>query len=155
MFFLVFMLYFIMMKSDPGNLTTLFKRNLLAIVEKGENISDYCPHCYIHQKATTKHCLVCNKCIEFFDHHCFWLNNCIGVSNYFCFIAFLVLTILNNFFNVGLAIYAAALDIDITNDKWRLPFIIKDASFLYSIWTRRTIAIIVILVCIGFLYPVV
>lgn len=154
MFLLVFILYFIMMKSDPGSLTTVFKRNLLAVVEKGESINDYCPYCYIHQKQTTKHCIVCNKCIDYFDHHCFWIHNCIGAANYFCFIAFLAVTLLNNFYNAVLSIYSAVLAIDISNAKWRLPFMIQNASFLYYTWTRRSVNIAIVLICIGFLYPI-
>jgi hypothetical protein len=46
-----------------------------------QSIEDFCINCQIVQHLNTVHCLICNKCIEGFDHHCFWINRCIGAKN--------------------------------------------------------------------------
>lgn len=52
------------------------------VIENG-----YCNLCNIYIiNNKTKHCSICNKCIEKFDHHCKWLNHCIGARNYNGFI---------------------------------------------------------------------
>ena len=45
----------------------------------------------VEQKSFTKHCFLCNECIEIYDHHCHWINNCIGIKNKKKFIYFLIL----------------------------------------------------------------
>ena len=43
----------------------------------------YCKVCklWVHNKTNTKHCSVCNICIEGQDHHCAWTSKCIGKRN--------------------------------------------------------------------------
>ena len=46
---------------------------------------DYCYCCalgVVCRTAGAKHCSVCDKCVEGFDHHCIWLNTCVGSRNY-------------------------------------------------------------------------
>ncbi|XP_063360018.1 palmitoyltransferase ZDHHC11 [Cydia amplana] len=52
------------------------------VIENGR-----CHLCNIYTSSKkTKHCSICNKCVDRFDHHCKWLNNCVGQRNYAAFI---------------------------------------------------------------------
>lgn len=61
-----------------------------------------CPECYVVKTPRSRHCGVCNKCIERYDHHCPWVNNCIGIKNhrsFMLFITFLIVTMVTIFIN--------------------------------------------------------
>ncbi|KAG2537905.1 hypothetical protein PVAP13_9NG323800 [Panicum virgatum] len=42
----------------------------------------FCSLCEAEVLQHSKHCRVCDKCVDGFDDHCRWLNNCIGKRNY-------------------------------------------------------------------------
>lgn len=48
-----------------------------------------CPDCEIIRTKRSRHCSICNKCVERFDHHCPWVNNCVGIKNHYLFMNFL------------------------------------------------------------------
>ncbi|XP_046888000.1 palmitoyltransferase ZDHHC4-like isoform X2 [Hypomesus transpacificus] len=38
----------------------------------------------------SKHCRVCNRCVQRFYHHCVWVNNCVGAQNTCNFLMYLL-----------------------------------------------------------------
>lgn len=87
--FLLSLLTFILASSlNPGYMTKSDKIDLQLLLEHFEP-SSICPECSLLKSHRSKHCLICNRCVERFDHHCPWINNCIGVNNYFWFYFFI------------------------------------------------------------------
>ena len=62
-----------------------------------EGISTYyfCEYCDSYCQQKSKHCRVCNRCVDNFDHHCIWINNCIGERNYKEFIVMISTTFIH------------------------------------------------------------
>jgi len=48
-----------------------------------------CPDCETVRTDRSRHCSICNRCVERFDHHCPWVNNCVGLQNHGVFMVFL------------------------------------------------------------------
>lgn len=86
-------------KNIESNDNTLF-----SLYEKNEMI---CVKCRIEINDKIQHCLICERCVENWDHHCYWLNTCINDKNYTKFHVFVIFTILFLIFN--LLFYIACL----------------------------------------------
>jgi palmitoyltransferase len=56
--------------------------------------TDICPDCEVLRTERSKHCAICNRCVERYDHHCPWINNCVGINNHTPFLVFIVTLIM-------------------------------------------------------------
>ena len=101
LFIICLLSYFIFLGKDPGyrKNTELEKeaKNAYPLslkVNSGEDVRNYCPKCYIQKANNIKHCFICDKCVENFNHHCFWINKCIGKNNKFFYLLFIIFSLL-------------------------------------------------------------
>ena len=69
-------------------------------------------------KDATKHCAVCNRCCDEFDHHCVWLNNCVGYNNYHLFIGGIICLFIYCFISIAWSILYLVMA---TPEYWKRP----------------------------------
>jgi palmitoyltransferase len=63
---------------NPGFLEKDHQFDFMQLLESFEP-NCLCPECEVIRTPRSRHCNICKKCVERFDHHCPWINNCIGV----------------------------------------------------------------------------
>ena len=74
--------------KDPGIIKPDPSQTFLKLL-RDINPADLCPECKVIRTARSRHCAICNQCVERFDHHCPWINNCVGIQNHNAFMMFL------------------------------------------------------------------
>ena len=157
--FLLFILFFILSFSDPGKLSNSNNISMLDLVLRGELLEEYCPNCLIKMNYRTKHCIICEKCVDEFDHHCFWVGNCIGKNNYLLFFIFLVFVIFNTVFNFLITTYYVFTEMkspfgEKTNDAFP-GFYFGVNSVIYNRTVRIVVSIFISAVCVLFFIPLI
>jgi len=157
--FILFILFFILSFSDPGTLLNSQYKSMLDLVEQGELLEEYCPNCLIKINYRTKHCIICEKCIDEFDHHCFWVGNCIGKKNFSLFFVFLIYIILNTVFNFLITTYYVLNEMSTpfgekSNDAFP-GFYFGVNSVIYNRTVRIVVSIFISAVCILFFLPLI
>lgn len=106
---LSFFFFFCTCVKDPGYLNNLPSFDFLEMLETFQN-HDICPECRVIRTPRARHCNLCNRCVDRFDHHCPWVNNCIGRGNYHVYCGFLLTTILFIFFSLAATFMCIKLD---------------------------------------------
>ena len=150
---MVFILYLILSISNPGTMNRQYK-DLLSIAEIGEEVENYCPYCLVKKLYRSLHCLICQKCVEEFDHHCFWVGNCIGKKNYTLFFVFLVYILLNTLFNVGINIYFLIKELKKEeNEELGFPYYYNRDAFYCKVPIRIVVSICCFVICVLFFIP--
>jgi hypothetical protein len=66
--------------TDPGFVKQDDDINYLEVLESVD-INSICPDSRLIKPPRAKYCMVCNRCVDRFDHHCPWLNICVGRNN--------------------------------------------------------------------------
>ena len=157
--FIVFFLYVLLYFSNPGIMINNQYKDLLDIVENEEDAENFCPYCLVKHIYRSKHCLICQKCIEEFDHHCFWVGNCVGKNNYRLFFIFLIYVVLNTLFNFCITCYYLYNEIlshygEINNNSFP-GFCFGKNSFVYHKVLRILVSIFIFCICFLFFIPLI
>jgi hypothetical protein len=86
----VYLSYIVCAKKDPGILKQ-DENDKIDFVDLLKKFSpaDLCPDCKVIRTAKSRHCAICNVCVERYDHHCTWLNNCVGIRNHGMYLSYL------------------------------------------------------------------
>ncbi|XP_034426956.1 probable palmitoyltransferase ZDHHC4 [Hippoglossus hippoglossus] len=84
--------FYLCIRRDPGTVTekkVAGQQHVYPYDRRLFHPGVSCPTCQLIKPARSKHCRVCDRCVQRFDHHCVWVNNCIGAQNTRYFLLYL------------------------------------------------------------------
>jgi len=143
--------------KDPGYVKKSHKISFLKLNEYFDP-SYICPTCEVLKPRESRHCYICNKCVDRFDHHCQWLNNCVGIQNHGWFYAFilsiwvyLITTILVCLYDFMILIAFQDLGNRVLSSDHYLVF---HHEKLFSEFSFTIVNILIFLMALMFLWPV-
>ena len=88
LFTLTLFLHIIALCKDPGYLKRPEHIDFMSMMKIFDPVL-LCADCEVVRTDRSRHCSICNRCVERFDHHCPWINNCVGLDNHGVFMCFL------------------------------------------------------------------
>ena len=144
--FLFLVNYIHIIFSDPGIMINKKNETWLEIVTTKKNINKMCPYCRVEQSKLSKHCFLCNKCIEIFDHHCHWINNCVGSGNKTYFIIFICLLLATLIIDTVIS-----LEVFLTS---RIDQNIDNEFYINNYYFRHILSLILMFITGFFFFPV-
>lgn len=89
LFLMTALLHVITVCKDPGYLKKPTGVTFMQMLEQFDPVL-LCPDCEVVRTDRSRHCSICGKCVERFDHHCPWINNCVGTGNHGFFALFIL-----------------------------------------------------------------
>jgi len=88
-FFITTILFLLSWLSDPGYLKPSTDIDFIEIIPQFEP-GQLCADCSLIKTKRCRHCNICNRCVERYDHHCPWINNCVGIRNHGYFYGYII-----------------------------------------------------------------
>ena len=82
------------------------------------DVREICPSCHVIILPRSRHCNICNACVDRFDHHCQWLNNCVGRRNHGFFLTFVFVQAAYLFF---VAVTLCAFYVNLVHEQRNAP----------------------------------
>ena len=127
---LFFFSFIFISTSDPGSIKKNIGIDWISLVMKNYNINRICPYCKVNKIFLSKHCFICNHCVQEQYHHCNMIGNCIGKENMKLYIFFLICCFIYFLFEYIIALKAFLIyEITVYNEKMFIPFMLIYRNF--------------------------